>query len=65
MQMKITNRLLAAQLRPLMTQQGLIALLSSTGATSREIAEIVNTTTATVKTTVARLKKKRGNAADE
>ena len=56
-QMKITNKLLAAQLRSQMKQQELIALLGTTGATTREIAEIVNTTPATVANALVRLKK--------
>lgn len=58
-QAKITNRLLAAQLRASMSQQDLIALLGTTDATAKEIAEIVNTTPGTVSTTLDRLKKKR------
>jgi len=60
--MKITNRLLAAQLRTRMGQQELIALLASTHATVKEIAEIVNTTPATVTTTLARLKKAKNRS---
>ena len=56
-QMKITNKLLAAQLRFQMKQSDLIALLATTGATVREIAEIVHTTPATVNTSLARLRK--------
>ena len=56
-QLKIMNKLLAAQLRFQMKQQDLIALLASTDATVKEIAEIVNTTPATVTTTLARLRK--------
>jgi DNA-binding MarR family transcriptional regulator len=59
--MKITNKLLAAQLRPQMKQQELIALLASTQATVREIAEIVHTTPATVTTALARLRKQGGS----
>jgi DNA-binding MarR family transcriptional regulator len=56
-QMKITNKLLAAQLKFQMKQNELIALLGTTGATTKEIAEIVNTTPATVTTALVRLKK--------
>lgn len=56
-QMKITNRLLAAQLKSTMRQNELIALLASTGATQQEIAEVLDTTAATVNTTLQRLKK--------
>ena len=58
-QMKITNRLLAAQLKGTMSQQGLVALLASTGATHQEIADVLDTTGATVATTLQRLKKKK------
>jgi DNA-binding MarR family transcriptional regulator len=61
-QMKITNRLLAAQLRSQMKQNDLIALLATTGASVREIADVVNTTPATVTTTLARLKLRKGSA---
>lgn len=57
-QMRITNRLLAAQLRSSMQQNQLIALLASTGATNSEIAAVIDTTAATVATTLQRLKKK-------
>jgi DNA-binding CsgD family transcriptional regulator len=59
-QMKITNMLLVAQLRSQMRQQELIALLGRTGATTKEIAEIVNTTPATVANALGRLKKQTG-----
>lgn len=58
LQMKITNRLLAAQLRVSMTQQDLIALLATTDATAKEIAEVVNTTEGTVKNALVRIRKK-------
>lgn len=57
-QMKITNRLLAAQLRSHMKQNELVALLATTGATIREISEVLDTTPATVQTTLARIKKR-------
>lgn len=56
LQMKITNRLLAAQLRVSMTQQQLIALLATTDARAKEIAEIVGTTPGTVKNALVRVK---------
>ena len=61
-QMKITNRLLAAQLKSTMRQNELIALLASTGATQQEIAEVLDTTAATVNTTLQRLKKQGESA---
>jgi DNA-binding CsgD family transcriptional regulator len=57
-QMKITNKLLSAQLREKLRQQDLIQLLSTTGATDGEIADVLGTTAATVKTARQRLKKK-------
>ncbi len=58
-QAKITNRLLAAQLRPVMKQNELIELLSTTGASAKEIGDVVDTTAAVVNTTVARIRQKR------
>lgn len=60
-QSKITNRLLAAQLRTHMKQNELVALLATTGATLREIADVLDTTPATVQTTLARMKKRVGD----
>jgi DNA-binding CsgD family transcriptional regulator len=57
-QMKISNRLLAAQLKGRMQQNELIALLATTGATNREIGEVLDTTAAVVQTTLGRLRKK-------
>lgn len=57
-QAKITNRLLAAQLRRQMPQSELIGILTGTGATHAEIAEILGTTANTVKVAVHRLRKK-------
>ena len=56
-QQRITNRLLAAQLRNTMKQVDLIKLLASTGGTNSEIADVVGTTPGTVKTTLQRLRK--------
>jgi hypothetical protein len=58
MQARITNRLLAAQLRATMSQQDMVRLLSSTGASHQEMADVLDTTAATVATTLQRLKKK-------
>lgn len=64
-QTRITNRLLAAQLREKMSQQDLVRLLMGTGATNQDIADVLNTTTATVATTVQRLRKKaQGKGSD-
>ena len=56
-QMKITNRLLAAPLKTTMGQKDLVRLLASTGATNQEIADVLDTTAATVANTRVRLKK--------
>lgn len=58
-QLKITNRLLMAELKGKMEQKDIIALLASTGASHQEIADVLDTTSATVKTTLQRLKKKK------
>lgn len=42
-QTKITNRLLAAQLRGAMKQKELVGLLVSTGGTCAEIASVLDT----------------------
>lgn len=56
-QLRISNRLLAAQLRTTMTQSELISLLASTGATNHEIAIILGTTSATVSNALVRKRK--------
>ncbi len=57
-QLRITNRLLAAGLRSSMKQVELVSLLASTGASTKEIADVLDTTPATVATSLQRLKKK-------
>jgi DNA-binding CsgD family transcriptional regulator len=57
-QLRIMNRLLAAQLRVTTSQQEMVRLLASTGASNAEIADVLDTTAATVGTTIQRLKKK-------
>lgn len=57
-QAKITNRLLAAQLKDRMKQNELIILLASTGATHAEIADVLDTTAGTVKVALQRSRKK-------
>lgn len=57
-QAKITNRLLAARLRENMQQIDLVALLAGTGASNQEIADVLDTTAATIATTLSRLRKK-------
>ena len=57
-QMRLTNRLLAAQLRSRMSQQELVGLLAGSGAPVQEVASILDTTPATISTTLQRLKRK-------
>jgi len=57
-QAKTTNRLLAAQLKNQMSQQDLVKLLKTTGLTNQELAEVLDTTAATVAVSLQRLKKK-------
>ena len=56
-QIKITNKLLVAQMKEEIQQQDLIAHLSTTGASPKEIAELLNTSPNTVSVTISRLKK--------
>ena len=63
-QMKIMNRLLAAPLKQSMGQQALVRLLLSTGATAADIADVLDTTSATVMTTAQRLKNKAKGTRD-
>jgi DNA-binding CsgD family transcriptional regulator len=64
-QMRITNRLLAAGLKASMKQVELISLLASTGASNKEIADVLDTTPATVNVAVQRLKKKKAGKKGE
>jgi DNA-binding CsgD family transcriptional regulator len=57
-QAKTTNRLLAAQLRAQMSQQELVGLLMTAGLSNQELAEVLDTTPATVAVALQRLKKK-------
>ena len=61
-QLRITNRLLVAQMKASgqAKQQDLVALLETSGASAREIAEILDTTPATIQATLQRLRKRRG-----
>ena len=61
-QAKTTNRLLAAQLKSQMSQMELVKLLATTGLTAREIADVLNTSAATVAVTLQRLRQKEGKA---
>jgi DNA-binding CsgD family transcriptional regulator len=57
-QAKTTNRLLAAQLKSKMNQMQLVKLLATTGLTAKEIADVLDTTPATVAVTLQRLRQK-------
>jgi DNA-binding CsgD family transcriptional regulator len=57
-QAKTTNRLLAAQLKSQMSQMQLVKLLATTGLTAKEIADVLDTTPATVAVTLQRLRQK-------
>jgi DNA-binding CsgD family transcriptional regulator len=57
-QAKTTNRLLAAQLKAQMSQMDLVKLLSTTELTAKEIADVLDTTPATVAVTLQRLRNK-------
>jgi DNA-directed RNA polymerase specialized sigma24 family protein len=57
-QAKTTNRLLAAQLKSQLSQMDLVGLLATTGLSAREIAEVLDTTAATVAVTLQRLRRK-------
>jgi hypothetical protein len=48
-QIKITNKLLAAQLKERLQQQDLVQLLTGTGASDQDIADVLGTTAATVR----------------
>jgi DNA-directed RNA polymerase specialized sigma24 family protein len=61
-QAKTTNRLLAAQLKSQMSQMELVKLLATTGLTAREIADVLDTTAATVAVTLQRLRQKAGKS---
>ncbi|BAU46797.1 hypothetical protein SVA_0215 [Sulfurifustis variabilis] len=60
-QLKLTNRLLVAQLKSTMKQADLIVLLASAGASNQEIADILGTTAPTVSNALVRTRK-RGRA---
>lgn len=55
-QAKITNRLLAAQLRDRMSQKELVKLLMTTDASDKDIADILDTTPGTISVTKQRLR---------
>jgi hypothetical protein len=61
-QAKTTNRLLAVQLRSQMGQMELVKVLATTGLTAKEIADVLDTTAATVAVTLQRLRQKAGKS---
>lgn len=65
LQLKIANRLLAAGLKEKMKQNQLISLLASTGASPTEIADVLDTTPATVSVALNRLKRQPKRASNE
>jgi DNA-directed RNA polymerase specialized sigma24 family protein len=60
-QAKVTNRLLAAQMRGQLSQTDLIALLQDSDLSAREVAEILGTSAATVAVTLQRLRNRKRN----
>jgi len=64
-QLKITNRLLIADLKGKMAQHQLIALLATTGASHKEIADVLDTTAGTVAVTLQRNKKKKATSKED
>jgi DNA-binding CsgD family transcriptional regulator len=64
-QARTTNRLLAAQLKGQMSQQDLVKLLMSAGLTNQELADVLDTTAATVAVALQRLKKKAAGKTKE
>jgi DNA-binding CsgD family transcriptional regulator len=64
-QAKTTNRLLAAQLKAQMTQMDLIALMTDSGLTAREVGEILGTSASTVAVTQLRLRAKKRKKTEE
>ena len=68
MQLRIANRLSAAQLKQTVSQQEIVRLLAGTGASNTEIADTLGTTAPTVAVTLQRLKKKdaiKGTSAED
>ncbi len=64
-QARTTNRLLAAQLKDRMSQQELVKLLNTVGLTNQELADVLDTTSATIAVTLQRLKRKAAGKARE
>ncbi len=61
-QLRIISRLLAAQLKATTGQQEMVRMLASTGASNAEIADVLDTTPATVAATLHRLKRRSSKA---
>jgi DNA-binding CsgD family transcriptional regulator len=57
-QARTTNRLLAAQLKSQLSQMQMVKLLATTGLTAKEMADVLDTTPATVAVTLQRLRQK-------
>lgn len=57
-QLQIANRLSAVQLKSSMKQNEIIAILASTNATPKEIADVLDTSEGTVRSALNRLKAK-------
>jgi DNA-binding CsgD family transcriptional regulator len=64
-QARTTNRLLVAQLKAQMSQMALIELLTDSGLTARELADILGTSPATVAVTQQRLRAKKKKKTEE
>ena len=58
-QTRMTNCLLAAQLRQHMSQQDIVGLLRGVGASGGEIAQILGASYATVAVSISRIRKSR------
>jgi DNA-binding CsgD family transcriptional regulator len=64
-QLKLISRIMGAQLRDKLKQNEIISLLDTTGASNQEIADMLDTTAATVSNARQRLKgKKRVSSAE-
>lgn len=60
-QIRVINRLLAAQLRNSIGQKELLGILVSTGAIYEEFADVLDTSAATVKVVARRFRNARKN----
>lgn len=64
-QARVTNRLIAAQLKSAMSQSELIGLLADLGLTARQLGDVVGTSPATVAVTLQRLRSKKKRSKEE